>query len=270
VAVVKDGAVPTAAGPDGDPARWRTLLRFEVLVVLALSFGQSAVYSFVSIIAKLTAKQALNKQAAGLNAPQSPRPWLDFTYQVLDLGFSVAIVALVAYLLLREGASLRTLGFDFTDTARDWARGALVAAGIGSAGLGLYLVAHALNLNATVVPTSMPPSWYRDGILTLDAFRNGVTEEVVVLGYLLRRFDQLGFSPLKADVASSLVRGSYHLYQGFGGFVGNFVMGMIFCRAYRRWGRVMPLVVAHGLIDTVTFLGWIHIVPHLPAGWVPH
>jgi hypothetical protein len=69
VAVVKDGTVPTAAGPDGDPARWRTLLRFEVLVVLALSFGQSAVYSFVSIIAKLTAKQALNKQAAGLNAP---------------------------------------------------------------------------------------------------------------------------------------------------------------------------------------------------------
>lgn len=269
MAVVDEGAVPTAAGLGGDPARWRALLRIEVLVVLALSFGQSAVYSFVSIIAKLTAKQALNQQSAGLNAPQSARPWLDFTYQVLDLGFSVAIVALVAYLLLREGASLRTLGFDFADPARDWARGALLAAGIGAAGLALYLAAHALNLNATVVPTSMPPSWYRDGILLLDAFRNGVTEEVVVLGYLLRRFDQLGFSPFKADVASSLVRGSYHLYQGFGGFVGNFVMGMIFCRAYRRWGRVMPLVVAHGLIDAVTFLGWIHIVPHLPAGWVP-
>jgi hypothetical protein len=51
VAVVDKGTVPAAAGPGGgsgggsggDEARWRTLLRFEVLVVLALSFGQSAI-----------------------------------------------------------------------------------------------------------------------------------------------------------------------------------------------------------------------------------
>jgi len=269
VAAVDEGVAPTGGGPGGpvSEARWRALLRIEVLVVLALSFGQSAVYSFVSIIAKLTAKQALNQQAAGLNASQSPRPWLDFTYQVLDLGFSVAIVALVGYLLLRENASLRTLGFDLSGGWRDWARGAVVAAAIGSAGLALYWAAHSLNLNATVIPTTLPNVWWRVPILVLDAFRNGVTEEVVVLGYLLRRFDQFGWSRTKSELASSLVRGSYHLYQGFGGFVGNFVMGMIFCRAYRRWGRVMPLVVAHGLIDTVTFVGWIYLAPHI--SWLP-
>lgn len=267
MAVVGEGAVPTAAGAGQDVARWRALLRFEVLVVLALSFGQDAVYSFVSIIAKLTAKQSLNQQSAGLNGSRSSRPWLDFTYQVLDLGFSVVIVALVAYLLLRESASLRTLGFDAAGGWRDWARGAVVAAGIGSAGLALYVAAHAMNLNATVVPTSLPDVWWRVPVLVLDAFRNGVTEEVVVLGYLLRRFEQLGWSRVKAEVGSSLVRGSYHLYQGFGGFVGNFVMGLIFCRAYRRWGRVMPLVVAHGLIDTVTFVGWIYVAPHV--SWLP-
>ena len=268
MAVVDEGVVPTGGGPVSE-ARWRTLLRFEVLVVLALSFGQSAVYSFVSIIAKLTAKQALNQQAAGLNASQSSRPWLDFTYQVLDLGFSVAIVALVAYLLLRDNASLRTLGFDLTGGWRDWARGAVVAAGIGSAGLGLYVVAHALNLNATVIPTTLPDVWWRVPVLLLDAFRNGVTEEVVVLGYLLRRFEQLGFSRTRSEIMSSLVRGSYHLYQGFGGFVGNFVMGLIFCRAYRRWGRVMPLVVAHGLIDSVTFVGWLYWAHYLGIPGAP-
>ncbi|WP_344669238.1 CPBP family intramembrane glutamic endopeptidase [Catenulispora yoronensis] len=256
-----------AAGPGGDPARWRTLLRFEVLVVLALSYGRSAAYSLVDILGKLTAHKALNQQAAQINTPSSARPWLDLTYQVLDLTYGFTVVALVAYLLLREGASLRTIGFDFADPARDWARGALLAAGIGSAGLALYVAAVKMNLNATVVPTTLADTWYRDPILVIQALKNGVGEEVVVLGYLLRRFDQLGLSPLKSDLASSLVRGSYHLYQGFGGFVGNFVMGMIFCRAYRRWGRVMPLVVAHTLIDTVTFLGWIYLVPHL--GWIP-
>ena len=266
MAVVDEGLVPSGGGPVPE-ARWRMLLRFEVLVVLALSFGQSAVYSFVSIVAKLTAKQALSKQTAGLNASQSARHWLDFTYQVLDLGFSVAIVALVAYLLLRENASLRALGFDFAGGWLDWARGAVVAAVIGSAGLALYWAAHTLNLNATVIPTTLPSVWWRVPILVLDAFRNGVTEEVVVLGYLLRRFDQLGFSRAKSEIMSSLVRGSYHLYQGFGGFVGNFVMGLIFCRLYRRWGRVMPLVVAHGLIDTATFVGWIYVAPHI--SWLP-
>ena len=26
-------------------------------------------------------------------------------------------------------------------------------------------------------------------------------------------------------IVSALIRGSYHLYQGFGGFVGNLIMG---------------------------------------------
>src|SRR6185437_9497700 len=69
--------------------------------------------------------------------------------------------------------------------------------------------------------------------------------EVVVLGYLLRRFKQAGLTDSGSDVLSAVIRGSYHLYQGFGGFIGNLVMGLIFARLYRRWGRVMPLLVAH-------------------------
>ena len=34
-------------------------------------------------------------------------------------------------------------------------------------------------------------------------------------------------------VASALLRGSYHLYQGWGGFVGNAIMGLVFAEYYR-------------------------------------
>ena len=74
-------------------------------------------------------------------------------------------------------------------------------------------------------------------------------EEVLVIGYLLRRLDQLGMSPARAIALSAVVRGSYHLYQGFGGFLGNAVMGVIFALLYRRWKRVTPLIIAHALID---------------------
>jgi hypothetical protein len=57
-----------------------------------------------------------------------------------------------------------------------------------------------------------------------------------------------------AAVASAVLRGSYHLYQGIGPFVGNVAMGLVFMWFYRRYGRVLPLVVAHSLLDISAFL----------------
>ncbi|MGH9071672.1 MAG: CPBP family intramembrane glutamic endopeptidase, partial [Acidimicrobiales bacterium] len=84
-----------------------------------------------------------------------------------------------------------------------------------------------------------------------------VLEEVVVAGFLLHRLSQIGWGDNKALLTSAAIRGSYHLYQGFGGFAGNFVMGLIFGRIYQRYGRTAPLVIAHTLIDAVAFVGYV-------------
>ncbi|MGH8828250.1 MAG: CPBP family intramembrane glutamic endopeptidase, partial [Jiangellaceae bacterium] len=52
------------------------------------------------------------------------------------------------------------------------------------------------------------------------------------------------------------LRGSYHLYQGVGMALGNVVMGVLFAWWFRRTGRVLPLVVAHTLLDVVSFVGY--------------
>ncbi|MBS2966300.1 CPBP family intramembrane metalloprotease [Actinocrinis puniceicyclus] len=247
----------------------RALIAFEVAAVLALSLGRSAVSALIDLGGSLTAHKALAAQHATLNASAAPgRPWLDLSYQLYGIAFGLAPVLLVAYLLAREGASLRALGADRTRALGDLGRGAAVAAVVGGSGLGLYLAAHAAGAALTVVPTSLPPVWWRIPVLVASAFQNAALEEVVVLGYLLRRFDQAGWSHGRADVVSSLIRGAYHLYQGFGGFVGNLVMGLIFARLYRRWGRVMPLLLAHALIDTAAFVGYVALAPHV--GWLPH
>lgn len=176
-------------------------------------------------------------------------------------------VALVGYLLVREGASLRVLGFDLGQKLRDLGRGAAVAAAIGGSGLALYLLSQAAGYNLTVAPSGLPDVWWRIPVLLASAWQNAILEEVVVLGYLLRRLGQLGWSWPAALVASSVLRGSYHLYQGVGGLIGNMVMGAVFCLLYRRWGRVMPLVVAHALIDTVAFVGYALLAGHV--SWLP-
>jgi membrane protease YdiL (CAAX protease family) len=55
---------------------------------------------------------------------------------------------------------------------------------------------------------------------------------------------------------SAVLRGSYHLYQGFGPFLGNAVMGVLFAWLYTRTRRVLPLVIAHALLDIAAFVGF--------------
>jgi len=101
----------------------------------------------------------------------------------------------------------------------------------------------------------------------LAAARSGLLEEVIVCGYLLRRLDQLGWSPTKALWTSALLRGAYHLYQGFGGFFGNLALGLFFGRIYQLRGRTTPLVIAHFLIDAAAGLGYLALRGHV--WWLP-
>jgi membrane protease YdiL (CAAX protease family) len=251
------------------------MLRNELLLVLALSLGASALSALISFAGDITEGGGIADQAANLNSSSAPgRPWLDLAWQLFGITASLLPVLLVAHLLLRErapaagpGPGLRAIGFDLRQPGFDLGWGALVAAAIGGSGLLLYLGAHAAGANLTVVPESLPDVWWKIPVLILSAVQNSVLEEVIVVGYLLRRLGQLGWGPAAALLASSLLRGTYHLYQGLGGFAGNVVMGVIFVWLYRRWGRVMPLVVAHALIDIVAFVGYALLAGRVD--WLP-
>ena len=255
------GAEPLAP----PPAR---LQRWEIVAVFAVSLGASGLYALVNLIGSLTAKQSLSKQTAVLNGSMAPgRPLLDLTLQLLNVTLSLAPVLLVFYLLARAGEGPSAIGVDAREPGRDLARGAALAAVIGGSGLGLYLIAFRIGVELNVVAENLPDVWWRIPVLLLSAFQNAAVEEVVVLGYLLSRLDRLGVRPSRAIAISAVVRGSYHLYQGVGGFVGNAVMGVIFGVLYRRWGRVTPMIVAHFLIDAVAFVGYALLAGHV--SWLP-
>ncbi|MEV6124214.1 type II CAAX endopeptidase family protein [Streptomyces sp. NPDC052077] len=244
------------------------MLRDETVLVLALSLGASGVSALISFIGSVTRPGGLKDQAATLNASAAPgRPWLDLAWQLFGITTALVPVALVAHFLLRERQSLRTLGFDRTRPRTDLGRGALVAAAIGSTGIAFYLAARGLGFNLTVVPEALPSVWWKYPVLILSAVQNSVLEEVIVVGYLLRRLDQLGWSRRASMAGSAVLRGSYHLYQGIGGFIGNVVMGVVFVYLYRRWGRVGPLVVAHSLLDIGAFVGYGLLASKV--GWLP-
>ena len=228
------------------------VLRNEVWLVLALSLLASAVFSLLTLF-----EAPLRGRTVTLFANVS------LLRQLAGIAFDLVPVLLVAHLLHRSGERVADLGLDTRRPARDLVQGLALAALVGSVGLAMYVAAVRLGVNRGVLPAPTGGQWWTVPVLLLGSARSAVLEEVIVVGYLLRRLGQLGWSPPKALAASALLRGSYHLYQGFGGFVGNAIMGAAFGLVYLRWKRVGPLVVAHTLLDVAAFVGYALLAPHV-------
>jgi membrane protease YdiL (CAAX protease family) len=238
----------------------------EISIVLGLSLGASAIYSIVDIIQLLTAPAPLSSNTATINGPTSSTQWLDLTNQSLSIVFSLVPVMLVFYLFAISGRHpFRRIGFDFTKPASDLGRGILLVLVIGIPGIALYFVGHALGFTVNVVPAPLSTYWWTTPILILSALRSALQEEVIVVGYLFTRLRQLGWNKWTIILAAAVLRGSYHLYQGIGPFFGNAVMGIVFGWCYWRWGRVMPLVIAHWTIDIASFVGYSWAVTTFPG-----
>jgi len=239
-------------------------LRIEVGVMLAVSFGVSAAIAVLQLIDAVLS--GLSGHRVRLNENLS-------RYDLINLGLNLATIAqlvawgaLALYLLWRSGFSPARIGLGRLRWRADVLGGLGLAALIGIPGLLFYLAARWLGMNAEVEPSALHNSWWRIPVLIIAAFANGFAEEVVVVGYLITRLRQLGLSQNRAILASSVLRGLYHLYQGFGAGLGNLVMGLVFGYAWCRSGRLWPLVIAHGVIDTVAFVGYVLLAGHV--GWL--
>jgi membrane protease YdiL (CAAX protease family) len=256
--------------PEGDrivdPAQ-RRLVATEVLVVLTVTLGLSAVRSGLSLLDALLQPVPLNQQQVALNAPAAQADLVDLAVQLTRVLQLVGWGALGGYLLIRAGFALRAVGLDGRRPGRDALGAAGLAALIGIPGLGVYLIAQALGVSVTIAPSTLTDTWWRVPVLIASAAANAWAEELVMVGYLLTRLRQLGWSENRAVGAQALLRGSYHLYQGLGGFLGNVAMGLVFGRLWQRCNRLWMLVGAHTLIDVVAFLGYA--VLRGRVGWLP-
>src|SRR5687768_11444200 len=172
------------------PSRRR--LRIEVWIVLGLSLGQSAVYSVVQLLDKMT-RAPLAQGTSTLNRSQSTREYFDLTYQLLDIIFALVPVLLVIYFMTDQrqtkagtgyesGSAFHRLGFDFARPGRDLLQGLGLAALIGIPSLGLYAAGRALGITTAIIPSALDAYWWTIPVLILSAMRHAIVEEVIVVG----------------------------------------------------------------------------------------
>lgn len=240
----------------------RTDLWAQVLLVLGVSLGASAIYAVLSLAENL-ARGPLSEAQALMNPPLSRQPVFDLLRQLTGIALDLVPVLLALYLLAGSAGAVRTvrrrIGLDARMPLPDLGLGTVLFLVMGLGTLGLYTAGRALGITAEVTTSGLAEHWWTVPVLLLSALRHALVEEVVVVAFLTDRLTRIGWRWPVVLVVTALFRGSYHLYQGIGPFLGNVVMGLVFAELYRRTGRVMPLVVAHFLLNAVGFLGtaWV-------------
>ncbi|MEU7630076.1 CPBP family intramembrane glutamic endopeptidase [Nocardia sp. NPDC049220] len=248
--------------------RERLGIKLEITVVLLVTFGLSGLNAMLSLLESALAPGGVGGRTVALNPSRSTQSTIDMLFQLLSVLRLAGWAALGLYLLWRGGLGPRAIGLANRVRWRtDALPGVVLAALIGLPGLALYLIVHAVGFSVTIVPASLGDYWWRLPTLILSACANALAEEVVVVAFLLTRLRALGWSANSALLTSALLRGSYHLYQGLGGGLGNVVMGVVFGRYWQRTNRLWPLVLAHSIIDAVAYIGYTILRGHV--SWLP-
>ncbi len=249
---VARGPVPVATAARPVPRRQRRRLTAELLVVLAIFPLPYAIAAVQDLVGYLLGEGPGNR--IPILFPGHDGAALPFV--LLEVLLPLAAAALVLYLLSQpagDGGSA-AIGLDGGQPRADLALLLPVFALcelVPIAGGGLLL--HALGVHGPNPSVGGVPSYYGVAYVAM-AIVAGIVEEIVVLGFLVRRLEQIGLRPFWVVVVAVAVRGSYHLYYGWG-VLPILLWATVSVLLYRRFRRLAPFIVVHALWDTGLFLG---------------
>ena len=230
-------------------------IRQEIAIVLVVTFGLSGMRAALRLLSDLMQPVPLNQQQTTLAEHQSDTSWIDLAMQLCSSAMLFSWGFLALY-LLRESIFSRW-------RPKAILEGAGLAALIGIPGLVFYLSAVHFGFSKQVVPSTLDDAWWEIIVLLIWSAANAFSEEIVVVMWLITRLQQLRIPPWVALLLSAVLRGSYHLYQGWSAGLGNTIMGLIFGTYYLKTRRVWPLILGHFLIDAVAFVGYSLLRGHL-------
>lgn len=219
----------------------------ELLIVLVLTLLGSAAYSVIRLVRAPVAGVMVE------SVSQSPSLAVHLTNFVVG----VAPVALVLYLVRRDGGRASDIGLGRDRLDDDVIRAIGLAVIVGLVGLGIYAWSILNGYNRFVVPVPPRGQWWTIPVLVLASIRAGLLEEVVGVGYLFTRLERLGWGKVAIVASGAVLRAAYHAYQGWGSAAGNLLLGLFFGAVWMRTRRTWPLVIAHVLIDVVAGVGYL-------------
>lgn len=216
----------------------KTIRLLELLLVIGVAFGGPLYFSFYYFVFGLTTTSSPSQHGYGVMTEL--------------LGLSV-----MAYVLFRQGRGPGDIGLSFS--GRDLPRALLIAVVGYAAYCVFYLVLYYAGAAAAGAEPGSPEiaqgvfgtefHW----ILLVLLFINPFFEELIVRAYLMTEVKGLTGSAVIAVTVSVAVQTLYHLYQGALMALTEAGLFLVFSLYFGRWGRIMPVVLAHLLFDLMAW-----------------
>lgn len=133
----------------------------------------------------------------------------------------------------------------------------LMGAALAIGALVIFALTNALAYGSVAEPNPNP-AMQQAADVTLAAILavslvNAAYEEILVTGYLISAIKEK-WPATYAIAFSTGLRGLYHLYQGPVAAVAIGAMGLMFAIYYVRTGKLWPLIVAHFMLDVLSFV----------------
>jgi Type II CAAX prenyl endopeptidase Rce1-like len=234
--------------------RLRRLYGWETLVVLSIFPLGSTIAAVTYLLMHVTTGVEYSNGSMVI----AGEPGLSLTLSIGIVLSEFAAAGLVVFLLIRNGEGVESIGLAGHRFRKDlalvfpvWILVQWIPQAVGSAlvsGLGLP--------RYEVVGPALPAAFVVVAILK--SLQAAVVEEIVVLGYLVRRLEQRGWSATTVVVIAVLVRVSYHLYYG-PGVLPIVLWALATVLVYRWLRRLLPFIVCHFVWDAGIAIGdWSH------------
>ncbi len=211
-------ALPSELTPEA-----RKLRLYEMALVMGVAFLSPTIHSLLDW---------------WTDAPLFPETAFSGLSRIIS---SIVPLSVLAYVLYRQGRSLRTIGLTAKASDIPWTLAVIFCSKLLASSIeNLFIVYHVTAFKAH------PPEW--GGFLTwLAVVPSAAREELIVRAYLMTEVAALSGSMTLAVIASAGFQCFYHLYQGVPAVLlhmGTFFTYAVFY-AYTR--RATPVILAHAL-----------------------
>jgi membrane protease YdiL (CAAX protease family) len=188
--------------------------------------------------------------------PNSSLPYSVFYATIVKVVHEAGGLALLLYVLFRQGRSLKDLGFSFRWSDIPVSMGLLLlswmAAGIchvliNSAYYG-WTGRHLERWNGAAALLGSHFSIIVMVFLVLNAF----FEELIVRAYVMSEIISWKKSALLAGLVSVSVQALYHIYQGVPNMLAIAALFSVYAIYYGKTRRILPVILAHFYVDVIS------------------
>lgn len=223
----------------GSPKSLRIL---ELLLVTGVAFAATIFVSIYSLFS--------NTLTPNIQAGQA----LVF----YGLVYELLAIAVLCYVLFRQGRSLRELGLSFAwkDIPVSVLLAVIAYVAFYACYTTIYSGYHAAAGQALTQPDQAQT--YLDAGLSLGTVLlvliNPIYEELIARAYIISEIKFLTGSAVVAVVLSVAVQVLYHLYQGVPAAISLGAMFLILSLYYARHKRIGPVILAHLYFDALALL----------------